>query len=86
MIKSILSKAKSFGTGSKDNKKTAGIGIVFQVGPDRAMYIAEISPGGAAEDCKLLRKGDCLMSVDGKDTFQLDYTTVSSYVMGKFGS
>ena len=54
MLKSILTKAKSWSSGKV--KKSAGIGIVFQVGPDNGMYIADISVGGSAEECKLQGK------------------------------
>ena len=78
-----------FGKKSPDkdkNKMPAGIGIVFQVGPDRAMYIADLSSGGAAEECRILRKGDCLLAVDGKSVFQCEESFVSNCVLGKFGT
>ena len=84
MLKSILTKAKSWSSGK--DKNPAGIGIVFQVGPDKGMYIAEISVGGSAEECKLLRKGDCLMAVDGKDVYRLEEAAVANCVLGKFGT
>ena len=84
MLKTIFSRAKSWSVGKE--KKTAVVGIVFQVGPDKGMYIADLSADGAAEECKLLRKGDCLMSVDGRDVFQYDEAEVANCVLGKFGT
>lgn len=84
MFNSIMKKtiSRSSGTGNR----TAGIGIVFKVGPDNGMYIEEISVGGSAEECKILRKGDCLVAVDGKDVYRCEEPSVSSCVLGKFGT
>ena len=84
MFNSIISKAKSWSSGKE--KRRAGIGIVFQVGPDNGMYIADISDGGSAEECKILRKGDCLMAVDGREVYQCDESFVANCVLGKFGT
>jgi C-terminal processing protease CtpA/Prc len=87
MLKRLFSTSfKKSSQDSKNNSIQGGIGVLFQVGPDKALYVKDITAGGSAEESRLLRIGDCLIEVDGKNVYQCDEKYVTGCVLGKTGT
>jgi C-terminal processing protease CtpA/Prc len=72
--------------GAKNQSSLSGIGVVFSVGPDKGFYIKNMTPGGAAYDSGILREGDMLISVDGKETTGKSADYVTNKILGKLGT
>lgn len=64
----------------------AGVGIIFKVGGDKAMYVKSLSPDGAAKASNQVLLEDCLVSVDGRNVFAKPVTQVTPLLTGAFGS
>ena len=68
-----------------DAEKSVGIGVRTIQDEDGNMEIVEVLPGSSAEK-NGLKKGDVILSIDGKDVVRITYGEAVSYLDGAAGT
>src|SRR5699024_9237080 len=80
-----ISAEKYKGYLQEDAEKSVGIGVRTIQDEDGNMEIVEVLPGSSAEK-NGLKKGDVILSIDGKDVVRITYGEAVSYLDGAAGT
>ena len=66
--------------------RMAGIGAAFEAGEGIGLLVHSLVPGGPADTCGLIRKGDELVSVDGIDVRGMGAGELAQVLIGPVGT
>jgi len=64
----------------------AGIGAAFETGDGRGLFIHSFIPGGPAESCGVLQKGDELVAVNGISVIGMSAKELAQILVGPVGT
>ena len=64
----------------------AGIGAAFEAGPESGLFVHSFVPGGPAERCGFIMKGDELITVDGIYVKNMNAKQLAQVLIGPVGT